>query len=561
MQSASTAEAPPAAFNAAPSPVRRLLATDRRGFVFCLVVAGLALLPVAGLVSFAIGGGGRVWPSLIANVLPRAALTTATLLIGVALVAALVGIGTAFLVARCRFPGRSVFEWALLLPLAMPTYVMAYAWLDVIHPLGPLPTILRALLGIDDPRGLPLPELRSAGGAIFVIGLVLYPYVYLPVRALLLMRSAALGEAARTLGAGPLRIFFGVSLPTVWPAAALGLALVMLETLNDIGASEFLGIRTLTVAVYTTWTVRGSIEGASQIALAMLAIVVLVMALGRLARRNLPAQSGRTQRRTSERRLRPLGGSLAFGACALPILLGFGVPGSYLAGAALSRFMERGIPAGLLSAALNSVVLAGLTAAITVAAGLALAIAVRGARNPAVAPLAGVAGLGYAMPGTVLAVGLLVPVAALDNRIADLVRAMTGEAIGLVLIGSGAALLLALSLRFLTISARTLDAGLERISRSIDGAAQSLGASRRRIARDIHLPLLAPPLASAAILVFVDAMKELPATLLLRPLDFETLATSLYGEAARGTHEDGAMAALMIVLVGLAPVIALIRRR
>ena len=165
------------------------------------------------------------------------------------------------------------------------------------------------------------------------------------------------------------------------------------------------------------------------------------------------------------------------------------------------------------------------------------------------------------MPGTVLAVGLLVPVAALDNRLADLVRAMTGEAIGLVLIGSGAALLLALSLRFLTISARTLDAGLERISPSIDGAAQSLGAGRRRIARDIHLPLLAPPLASAAILVFVDAMKELPATLLLRPLDFETLATSLYGEAARGTHEDGAMAALMIVLVGLAPVIALIRRR
>lgn len=541
---------------------RRLFAADRKRLLFAAVMAAIALFPVAGLAWFAAGSSGTLWAGLLRNVLPRAGLTTLLLLAGVGAVALVIGVGTAFLVALCRFPGRRLFEWALLLPLAMPTYVMAYAWLDVVHPVGPLQTALRGLLGLSDPRALSLPDLRSTGGAIFVIGFVLYPYVYLPVRALLLMRQAALGDAARTLGAGPLRAFLTVSLPTVWPAVAVGLTLVLLEALNDIGASEFLGVRTLTVAVYTTWAVRGSIEGASQIALAMLAVVLVLIIAERRARRHLPAgPSARSPRSPSDHALGRRGGALAAACCMLPILIGFGIPAAYLASAAATRLAARGWPAGLISAAGNSLTLALLAAALTIAIGLALSLAERGARSGAVAPLVRIAAIGYAIPGTVLAVGLLVPLAALDNLVADLVRALTGLRIGLILIGSGAALVIAYCLRFLTIAEGGIGAGLSRISPSLDGAAASLGANPARVSREIHAPLLAPPIATAAILVFVDAMKELPATLLLRPLNFETLATSLYGEAARGTHEDGALAALMIVLVGLAPVIALVRRR
>ncbi|HWJ75814.1 MAG TPA: iron ABC transporter permease [Kaistia sp.] len=547
--------------DARPAPSRRrLLVVDRGRIAFCLVVAALALLPVGGLAWFAVGGDGALWPSLLRNVLPRASWTTLVLLTGVGTIATVTGIGTAFLVARCRFPGRRLFEWALLLPLAMPTYVMAYAWLDVVHPVGPLQTALRAFLGISDPRGLHLPDLRSAGGAVFVIGFVLYPYVYLPVRALMMMRAAALSDAARMLGAGPLRAFIGVTLPTIWPAAAVGLSLVLLETLNDIGASEFLGIRTLTVTVYTTWAVRGSIEGAAQIALAMLAVVLLLMLAERHARRHLSAAApARGTRSPAEFALRPRGAALAIIACALPVVIGFGVPAAYLGLAAATRLAARGWPDGLLATAVNSLTMASLAALLTVALGLALTIAARGARSGIVRPLMRVGTIGYAIPGTVLAVGLLVPLASLDNAVANAVRALTGQSIGLVLIGSGAALLLAYCLRFLAIAIGGIEAGFQRISGSLDGAAASLGATPARVSREIHAPLLAAPIATAAILVFVDAMKELPATLLLRPLNFETLATSVYGEAARGTHEDGAIAALMIVLVGLIPVIRLSR--
>ena len=544
-----------------PAPSRRrLLAADRGRIAFALAVALLALAPVAGLLWFALGGSGQPLPAFIRTVLPRAGVTTLVLLAGVGAIATLTGIGTAFLVARCRFPGRALFEWALLLPLAMPTYVMAYAWLDVVHPLGAAPTALRGLFGISDPRGLPLPDLRSPGGAIFVIGFVLYPYVYLPVRALLMMRASALSDAARMLGAGPLRTFFSVTLPTIWPAAAVGLSLVLLETLNDIGASDFLGVRTLTVAVYTSWAVRGSIEGAAQIALAMLALVLLLMLAERHARRRLSsAPSGRGTRPAAEITLSRRGAALAIAACVLPVAAGFGVPGAYLCFAAAARLQERGLPPGLIAAATNSLTMASLAAVLTIALGLGLTLAARSARGGLVRPLMRVGAIDYAIPGTVLAVGLLVPLAAFDNLIADAARALTGRSIGLVLIGSGAALLIAYVLRFLAIAIGGIEAGFQRISPSLDGAAASLGASPARVTHEIHAPLLAAPIATAAILVFVDAMKELPATLLLRPLNFETLATSVYGEAARGTHEDGAIAALMIVLVGLAPVIRLAR--
>ena len=281
--------------------------------------------------------------------LPYAIRTTVLLLLGVGAVVAAIGVGTAWLVSVYRFPGRNVFEWALLLPLAVPTYIVAYAYLDVMHPVGPVQTTLRELLGIARPRDLWFPEIRSLGGCIFLLGLVLYPYVYLPVRALFLMQSAATLEVARTLGAGPLKLFFRVAVPLARPAIAVGVSLALMEALNDIGASEFLGIRTLTVAIYTTWTVRMSVEGAAQIALVMLAVVFALILLERWARRRQRYSAhGRRQHSLDAAAARRLGRRPPRRwPASLPILFGFLVPASYLVVASWRRYQVVGHAARL----------------------------------------------------------------------------------------------------------------------------------------------------------------------------------------------------------------------
>ncbi|MBN9059810.1 MAG: iron ABC transporter permease, partial [Rhizobiales bacterium] len=389
--------------------------------------------------------------------------------------------------------------------------------------------------------------------------LILYPYVYLPVRALFVMQSASLLEASRTLGAGRFRAFRTVALPLARPAVAVGVSLALMEALNDIGASEFLGVRTLTVAIYTTWVTRSSIEGAAQIALVMLAIVFALVLLERLGRRgmNYSAPRGNAQPMAQ-----PLSGGaalLAVVACALPILLGFIVPASYLVVSAARRIALGGLPADLWIWTGNSVLFAAIAAALTIAIGLFLATAGRMSRRKSLHGMIRLAGIGYAIPGTVLAVGLLVPIAGLDNWIANAVKGVWGRSPGLILMSSGAALVLAYCLRFQAITIGGIESGFSRISPSIDMAARSLGAGTARLSGGIHMPLLSPAIAAAGLLVFVDCMKELPATLLLRPFNFETLATYVYGEAARGTYEDGAIAALVIVFAGMLPVALLAR--
>jgi iron(III) transport system permease protein len=517
-------------------------------------------MPLVGLVYFAARGSGSVWPNLVANVLPYAVRTTLLLLTGVAVLVAVIGVGTAWLVTMYRFPGRRVFEWALLLPLSVPTYIIAYAYLDVMHPIGPVQSTLRELLGITRPRDLWFPEIRSLGGAIFLLGVVLYPYVYLPVRALFLMQSVSVLEVARTLGAGPARVFWGVAVPLARPAVAVGGSLALMEALNDIGASEFLGVRTLTVAIYTTWNVRRSVEGAAQIALVMLAVVFALILLERWARRRQRffVQSRRHRTPTPQK----LGGLAATGAalaCFLPILCGFLVPASYLVVSSWRRYQFHGMPRALPDWIAHSVTLAAVATIVAILVGLLLAYSVRLSRNPAAPVIVRLASIGYAVPGTVLAVGLLVPLATFDNQLDAFMHATFGVSTGLILTGSGAALILAYVLRFLAISAGGIESGLAKISPHLDMAARSLGRKPVTILSTIHLPLLRPALASAAMLVFVDCMKELPATLLLQPFNFTTLATALYGEAKRGTYEDGAIAALAIVLVGLIPVIVLAR--
>ena len=534
--------------------------TQWRWLLPVIVIAAAVLSPVVGLIWFAREGSGELWPHLLEFVIPTATRTTLVLLVGVGVVVTVIGVGTAWLISAYRFRGRRFLEWALLLPLAVPTYVIAYSYLDVMHPVGPVQTFIRDVFGIANPQDLWFPEIRSMGGCIALLGLVLFPYVYLPVRALFLIQSASILEASRTLGAGPSSVFLKIALPLARPAVVLGLTLALLETLNDIGASEFLGVRTMTVSIYTTWVSRNSIGGAAQIALVMLLIVLSLLMLERWARRRQRyVVGGHRSHPPAPRRLVGWRAGLAALACGLPPLLGFGVPVVYLVYAATSRIVEFGWPADLPGWIGNTVVLAAIATVLTVGLGVFLAYAARVLKRRVGNIAMRLATIGYALPGTVLAVGLLIPIATFDNWISNTLEAMFGISVGLVLLGSGAALVFAYVLRFLPIAVGNAESGLAKISPSLDMAARSLGAGAAETAFRVHMPILRPALAAGALIVFVDCMKELPATLLLRPFGVETLATQLFAEASRGTYEVGAVSALAIVLVGLFPVILLAR--
>ncbi|WP_444814959.1 ABC transporter permease [Variovorax brevis] len=524
-----------------------------------MVIALGVLIPVISLAWLALGTGLQHWSHLAQHVLPQAALNTAVLLAGVGVLVLVIGTGCAWLVTACDFPGRRVLNWALLLPLAMPTYIVAFAYLDLLHPIGPVQGAIRWALGFDSPREFRLPDLRSMPGAIFVLGFVLYPYVYLTTRAMFMTQPAHLMEAARTLGESRGGAFFRVALPLARPALAVGVSLALLETLNDIGASEFLGIQTLTVAVYTTWITRSDLAGAAQIACAMLIVVLALVLLERNGRRHQRFGSAQRMRAAKAHRLRGAAAWAASFAASLPVLIGFVAPALYLVWETLKRLrLGGGVSRELIGSLGNTLGLATGVTLVTVAAGLVVAWAVRStgsARNGA-RWQARVSTLGYAVPGTVLAIGLLTPALAFDAAFGALV----GHA-GLPLMGAGIVLVVACAIRFLAMPLGGIEAGLARIPPALEQASRLLGESASGTLRRVHLPLLQPAIAAGALLVFVDAMKELPATLLLRPANFDTLATWLYAEASRGTYEEGAIAALAIVVAGLLPVILLARNR
>ncbi|WP_445287165.1 ABC transporter permease [Variovorax atrisoli] len=523
-----------------------------------LIAIGV-LAPVLTLVWLAFGSGLGHWGPLFANVLPQATLNTAVLLAGVGTLVLVIGTGCAWLVTAHDFPGRGMLNWALLLPLAMPTYIVAFAYLDLLHPIGPVQGAIRWMLGFDSPRQFRLPDLRSMPGAIFVLGFVLYPYVYMTARAMFVTQPAHLMEAARMLGESRRGAFFRVALPLARPALAVGLSLALLETLNDIGASEFLGVNTLTVAVYTTWITRSDLAGAAQIACAMLFVVIALVWLERNGRRHQRFGSSQRMRAVQARRLHGAAAWAATAAASLPVLIGFVAPAAYLVWESAKRLRQGGgISQGLVASLGNTLALAAGVTAVAVAAGLVVAWA---ARSQGSGPARGrwqarAATLGYAVPGTVLAIGLLTPALAFDSALAT---AFGWQ--GLPLMSCGVVLVVACAIRFLAMPVGGIEAGLSRIPPAIEQASRLLGETTSGTLRRVHLPLLRPALASAALLVFVDAMKELPATLLLRPANFDTLATWLYAEAARGTYEEGAVAALAIVLAGLLPVVLLARNQ
>lgn len=522
-----------------------------------LLIAGAVLAPLLSLAHTALGAGLSHWSHLLAHVLPRAAANTAWLLLGVALVAGGVGTGCAWLVSAYDFPLRRPLQWALLLPLAVPTYIVAYAYVDLLHPIGPLQTALRALLGYESPREFRLPDLRHLGGAVFVLSAVLYPYVYLSMRAMFSTQPQRLLEVARSLGEGPWGAFRRVALPMARPALAVGLSLTLLEVLNDIGASEFMGVTTLTVSIYTTWVTRSDLGAAAQIACAMLIMVLGLVALERHGRRHQRHGSVHSQRPLQPQRLQGAHAWAATAVAALPVLLGFVLPAGYLVRESWRRAQDgHGFSPELLAAAANTASVALAVTAIALVAGVVVAWAARlpaGGRRAA--PwLSRTASLGYAIPGTVLAIGLLGPALALDAGLADLLNLR-----GLPLMGLGVVLVAACVLRFLAMPVGGVEAGLARLPAQLEQASRSLGETSLGTLRRVHLPLLRPALLASALLVFIDVMKELPTTLLLRPANFETLATLLYAEAARGSYEHGALAALLIVLVGLPAVLLLSR--
>jgi len=532
------------------------------GFVWVVLLgACLVALPLLALAATALSWqAASIWPHLAANVIPQALGGTVALLAGIGLACAVIGVGTAWLVTQYEFPGRRLFEWALVLPLAMPTYITAYIYVDFLGFQGPLQTALRALTGWRSLRDYWFPDPRNLAGAIFVMAVVLYPYVYLSVRALFGLQSAAIVESGRTLGATPRQLFWRIGLPLARPALAAGLTLALLEALNDIGASEHLGVRTLTLSIYTTWLNRGSLAGAAQIACIMLLFVVaLILIEQRLRGQRRFALSVRQPRAVGRARLGGRPAALAILACAIPVLLGAVLPIGFLASEVIRRGLLTQIDGALLIHLGHTMLLSGLAAAIVVALGLAIAAGARQGREPWLPAALRAACLGYALPGAVLALGLLGPLAAFDNAFANAMVAWFGLNPGLLLIGSGAALVIAYVVRFLPIAIGGIESGLSRISPRVDDAARALGAGAPEVLRRLHWPLARPAIAAAALLVFVDCMKELPATLLLRPLNVETLATIVYGHASRGSFEDGALAGLLIVLAGLYPAVILAR--
>ncbi len=504
------------------------------------------MLPVLALAVVAAHGSGDLWPHLLRYVLPNALTETGLFLLGVGVVVLLVGTSTAWLVSMYQFPFRRLLSWALLLPLAMPGYIAAYAYLDVLHPVGPVQSALRAALGITDPRGLTLPDIRSLGGCILVLGLVLYPYVYLSARTAFAIQAADSLWAARSLGASGFTLFRHIGLPMARPALAVGLSLALMEALNDVGASEFLGVRTLTVSIYVTWLTRGSLEGAAQIALLLVGLVVVLLSLERWGRKQYGFIGD----------VRPYDSIVLTGAraafatatCALPIAFGFLVPASHLMVKAWERVAVFGLPAELGTWIANSAWFASWAALATVACGLVLAFVARVGHGGIFLRLGT---MGYALPGGVAAVGLIIALGTLDDGLGALWHMVSDAPLRWTALGSGVALILAYVMRFLAIPAAGLDAAYARLGTDYDNAARGLGCHSGRLLRSIHLPLLTWPLGAAALLVFIDAMKELPATLLLRPVNVETLATALYGEAVRGTYEEGAVAALALVFVAM----------
>ncbi|QFU08094.1 Putative 2-aminoethylphosphonate transport system permease protein PhnU [Rhodobacteraceae bacterium THAF1] len=523
------------------------------------IIAALVLLPVATVVWLAFHPSEPIWGHLISTTLPRYMGNSVVLMLAVGTISGVVGTLSAWLVVMYRFPGRGWLQWALLTPLAIPAYVGAYALVDFLEYAGPVQTALRGAMGWESARDYWFPDIRSRGGAIVVISAALFPYVYLLARAAFRELSAQSFDVARALGAGPVARFRRVGLPLARPAIAAGMAVVMMETVNDFGTVEYFGVQTLTTGIFTVWLEGGNAGGAAQIACVILVLILVLATLEKLSRRRARFYAlGRSERRPVAAPLGGLRGWVATLFCAGPVLVGFVLPVGVITSHAL-RSMDRWADPGLVRAAWHTLVTGGAAAVLTVAAALFLVYGVRLSGRALPRMLMPATLIGYAAPGAVLGLGLLIPLAWFDNRVADAVLAITGSDPGLILTGSAAAIVLAYAVRFFAIAQGACDSAMGRVSPSLPMAARALGRTAGGALGSVYMPMMRGSVATALLLVFVDAVKELPATLLLRPFNYNTLATRVYEQASLERIGEAAPAALIVTAVGLVAVAILAR--
>jgi iron(III) transport system permease protein len=531
--------------------------------LFLCLLAGVLLLPILAVLASTLqwnSESAQILREMSSTVLPDYALTTLLLCLAVAVGVAVVGIATAAAVTLFDFAGRKTFEWALLLPIAMPAYVVAYAYTDFLQFSGPLQTAIRATLGVE---GRVFPEVRSLGGAAWVFTFCLYPYVYLLARTALADRATHLMDAARLLGAPMRRRVREIALPLARPAVAAGVALALMETLADFGVSSYFGIQTFTAGIYKAWLVLDNRIAAAQLATLLLLVVLVLLKFEHKAQKKMrfsstksgntggaPVKSSAEVTKLSGKRL-----VLAWFVCGLPVLMGFVLPLLFMLRPFLASLQSADAPppwAQFGQWAVNSLMLGGISAVLAVALALVLAFAVRTRPDPLTRGVAQLAGVGYAIPGAVIVVGLLIPVGWLQLK---LPQAGVGYWLTATILG----VVWAYLVRFTGVALQSVQSGYAKIPTSFDESARMLGVSGIRLLKRVHLPLLTRSTAAAALLVFVDVMKELPATLVLRPFNSDTLAVVAYQLARDERLGEAALPSLALVLVGLLPVMMLSR--
>lgn len=523
------------------------------------IVAAMVAAPIIAVAYIAFFPTENIWPHLASTMLPRYLSNTGILMLGVGIGVTLIGVSSAWVVTMCQMPGKRFFEWAMLLPMAVPAYIVAYVYTDLLEFAGPIQRLLRDMFGWKSAADYWFPDIRTKGGAILVLSLTLYPYVYMLARAAFLSQSICAIEAARILGRSAWSSFATVALPLARPAIVVGVVIALMETLNDFGTIDFFAVHTLTAGIFNVWLGMGNAGGAAQIALTMLAVVIALMVIERYSRRRQRFHD--TTNRFQELpgyELGPLAKAGALSICVLPILLGFVIPSMVLIYYSVGYF-DQSWTEDFFEFAGNSLLVSGLATLVAVGCAIFLAYALRLFPQPLLKFFVRLSSVGYAVPGAVLAIGVLIPFARFDNALDAMMRDVFGISTGLLLSGTVFALVFAYAVRFMAVSYGSIEAALGKVRPSMDDAARTLGESPWGTLKRIHFPMVRGGILAASVLVFVDGMKELPATLILRPFNFDTLATHVYQFAKDEMIEHAALGALTIVVVGVVPVIMLSR--
>ena len=526
------------------------------------ITLGIALLvsiPIFTIIANLFVSSGDVWPHLASTVLPEYIRNSLWLLVGVGTGVFILGVGTAWLVTMCTFPGSKQFRWLMILPMAVPAYLMAYTYTDFLAFTGPVQIFIRNITGWEY-GDYWFPNIRSLWGAVLMMSLVFFPYVYLLTRAAFLEQSASLLEASRSLGATSTQSFFRIALPLARPSIAAGMALALMETLNDFGTVDYFGVQTFTTGIYRTWFGLGERVAAAQLSGILMIFILFLILLERWSRSNMDTRQSSTGR-FKRLSVYKLDGWKAWGStlfCSIPVIFGFLIPVVILVEMLITNF-DTAVDSRFIQYSINTIIVAVIAGFAALLIALLLAYGTRLKPTFLTKSATKIGSMGYAIPGSVIAVGILIPFGWADNTIDSWMRENVGISTGLILSGTIFALIFAYVVRFLAVAFNTVEASLGNITHNMDEAAQGMGFKYGRILRKIHMPMMKGSLFAAIMLVVVDVIKELPATLIVRPFNFDTLAVQVYRLASDERLAESSGAALAIVLVGLIPVFILSR--